>query len=121
MILKGIKSEIDVKIEVVIVGDCGTIDTVPFVATFRTMKQSERQAWRKMVGEIMRETPELWDQAEHVRKHLIGWKEFPTTTGEVLEFNDDNVSMVLDAIEYCEALYAGFLSVINGTAIAKNS
>ncbi|RLC95698.1 MAG: hypothetical protein DRI46_14565, partial [Chloroflexi bacterium] len=65
--------------------------------------------------------PAEWDQAEHVRKYLIGGKEFPTTTGDPLEFNEENLEMVLDAIEYCEALYAGFLEMVNGAAKSKNS
>lgn len=121
MILKGVKSEIDIKVEAAIRGDCGTVESVPFVATFRTMKQSERQSWRKSAAHILETGPAEWDQAEQVRKYLVGWKEFPTTTGESLEFNEENVSMVLDAVEYCDALYAGFLDMINGAAKPKNS
>ncbi|MCB0249760.1 MAG: hypothetical protein KDI07_14395 [Anaerolineae bacterium] len=119
-ILKGISSEIDVKCVARVRGDCGTVTDVPFVATFRTLKNSERLEFRKEAGRRMRETPEDWDHAEFVRRNLVGWKEFPTTTGEPLEFCPDNVEMVLEAIEYCDALYAGFLEVVNGAAKGKN-
>ena len=84
------------------------------------MTTTQRKEWREKRGRTADTTPWLLDQASDVREYLVGWKEFPTTTGEPLPFTPENVDMVLDAIEYCEALWVGFLHLVNGTAKQKN-
>lgn len=116
-ILKGVKSEIDVKCE----AEVGDGVVVPFIATFRTFTHKERQEFRAALAEQMRDyNPAAWDQAEVVRGRLIGWRDFPTQTDEPLEFNAETLDIVLDAPEYVDALYQGLLRVMNGSAKSGN-
>jgi hypothetical protein len=116
-LLKGVRSEIDVKIEVPVGDDSGS---VCFVATYRKMTQTQRQQWREKTAERLRTFPEKHDQAEHVREWLLGWRDLKGPTGEEVEFSPENLDVALDAVEYCEALYSGFLDMVNGTALTKN-
>ena len=120
-ILKGSKTEIDTKIEVY--GDDNPDGAVVFMATFRNLKQSDVREWLNAIGEVV-ERPWLMDKTVWLSKYLIGWKGFPAKTEEgddvELEFNEENVALVLDDPDYVNALYAAFTSVANGTAKAKN-
>lgn len=112
-ILKGVKTEVQTKITV--------SDEVVFMAYWRQMTRSERQEWREEVGELVRQTPEKLNQAKYMRQWLVRWEKMPAADGGEIEFNPDNVELVLDAIEYCDALYQqGFLAMVNGSAAAKN-
>lgn len=119
-LLKGVRSEIDVKIEVPIHEGPDVVSSVCFVATFRQMTQKQRQTWRARTAETLRTHPEKHDQSEHVRDWLVGWKDFPGAGGEPVDYTPENLEQVLDAIEYCDSLYAGFLEMVNGTALSKN-
>lgn len=120
VILKGVKEQIDVKVEAYVRGDCGQVTTVPFVMTFKRMTSSQRKVWREEVNDIMAHNPAGFDKARYIKEWAAGWKKIPTTTGEELPFDEEHLDMVCEEIDYLEAMYRGFLDMVNGADKPKN-
>lgn len=116
-ILKGVKSQIDVKITAEIDADNGRTIQVPFLATYRKPPVSET---RELLEKI--NSPDGVMDEELIDQYLLGWQNVPTETGEPFPFTAENVAAMLEVREYRAALVKGLLSVVLGkAALQKNS
>ena len=126
-ILKGVKSEIDVKVTAEVRADTGRVIKVPFIARYKKLSVTESE-------ELMDSAPDGWEdqkdffkkqnkfQVDAIKANLLGWREVPTETGEAFDFTDENVDAMLEVPEYKLALWDGLLYAIRGKqALAKNS
>jgi hypothetical protein len=119
VILKGVKSEIDVKVCADVRGDSGRIIKVPFIATFKKLSVTQSE-------ELLDSAPdEFDDQKDYLRKqnkfqidaikaNLLGYRDVPTETGEKFEFTPENLDQMLDVPEYKVALWDGLIYAIRG-------
>lgn len=102
LILKGVKSQIDMKLTAVIDSDMGKETQVPFVATFRIPPVSE-------VNEILRRINENEgvEDSELMDRYLVGWKNIETADGQPVEFTPENIAILLESRPYRKALAEG--------------
>ena len=115
MILKGQKSQIDVKITADVESDNGKTIRVPFVCTFKKPKVDEARDTLTAL-----QSGDLKDE-DFISDYLIGWKGLDDDNGDAVEFNVDNLAEVINVREYRAAIVQGLMSVIAGReAIAKN-
>lgn len=126
-ILKGVKSEIDVKVTAVIDGDMNTTTKVPFVVRYKKPTFEEGKEIRQRLAV---QTPEDEEETglttitdeEIAENYIVDWKNVPTSTGEPFEFNPENLEEMMSVREYRRALVQGFLEVLLGKeALRKNS
>lgn len=129
LILKGIKSELEVKVTAEVLTGSGRPTKIPFLVTYKKngVKATEKvMAKEPEIPRTVQDRPEytravIKFQQDVLREHVLGWREVPTETGEPFEFNAENLDAMLDATEYLNALWDGFLSVSSGReALAKN-
>lgn len=126
MILKGIKSSIELNVVAEVLTDNGRTLKVPFLVTYRKPSVSEARdmmSREPLPQDNPREYTQLRTrfQQEVLRDNVLNWREVPTETGEPFEFSAENLNEMLDATEYLAALWSGFLTVVTGKgALTKN-
>ena len=117
LVLKGVKSELDVKIAVEVDSDLGRTTQVKFIARFRKPGITEAKTLMDRLS-----SDEGVDEQTLMQEYLLGWRDVVDDSGEPVEFSEENVNAMLEAREYRSALSSALLSVVLGKqALAKNS
>lgn len=115
MLLKGAKSEIDVKVTAEVEIDNGKTMRVPFVCRYRKLPVNEA---RDLLERVASEG--IGDE-DLMRDHLVDWKGLEDADGDTVEFNADNLETVMQVREYRQAIVGGFMQVLMGRkALEKN-
>lgn len=133
-ILKGVKSQIDVKVIANIDSDNGRTINVPFIVTSKKPNTEEKKETLRKIGEnrsileaeeagvAAPDGCERYTDDEFIADYLIGWKGLTGEDGSTVEYNPENLAIVLDAPEYKGALVGGLWKALVGKdALAKNS
>jgi len=125
LILKGIKSEIDVKVCAECECDNGTTVKVPFVITVKKPTNPERDEL------IKRLEPEIDDDGNTVRpvitdaelaeEFVLGWKNLQDADGNEVLFSIENLHTLIGWREYATAIRNGMMEVIHGRAVAAKA
>lgn len=125
LILKGIKSEIDVKVCAECECDNGATVKVPFVITVKKPTNPERDEL------IKRLEPELDDDGNTVRpaltdieladEYVLGWKGLMDAEGNEVMFSSENLQTLIGWREYADAIRNGLMEVIHGRAVAAKA
>ena len=116
MILKGMKSQIDVKVTAEVDSDLGRTIPVTFVATFRKPPVSET---REVLEQV--QSAEGVDDESLMDRFLLGWKELRGEDGSDIPYTPEALAAVMDSREYRTALVRGLMSVLIGRrALEKN-
>lgn len=100
------KDERRVRCEARSLTDKGNYKKTYFYATFEVPSQEERK-----VLATAADNKEL-DMSAPLREYLTGWDQVLDGDGEPLEFNDENLELVLDNIEAFDALRRAFGELI---------
>jgi hypothetical protein len=121
MILKGVKTEIDVKVTAEVLQDNGRILKVPFMVTFKKPSRSENEALIEREKTYDEDTRYTRFKAAALKEHVLGWSGVPTATGEEFEFTEENLDAMLEITEYLNALWVSFTAVATGRGALKGN
>ncbi|MCB9457990.1 MAG: hypothetical protein H6671_18570 [Anaerolineaceae bacterium] len=109
LILKGVKSQIDIKLTAIIDGDLGKEIQVPFVATFKIPPVSEiKDVLTQIQSDEGMEDEVLMD------RYLLGWKNIETADGQQVDFTPENLAAMLESRPYRKALADGLRIILLG-------
>lgn len=117
-VLKGVKNEITLQVTANVMDDMGKETPVKFKLTFK------RIADRKKVKEVVDSVANGEnDDLSVIREYLLGWSGIEFDDGTPVEFNDENLEMVMTDRDYARAIVDGFGKVQLGYKAlqAKNS
>jgi hypothetical protein len=118
-ILKGVSDEFLVNQKVKVYGETDKPITVPCKFRFRRPNTASLTELGREIGTAVSKS-DFVRLGEILRENLIGWN-IPGSDGENVEFNDENVDLVLDHPDYLTGLVDAFAKVLNpGAGKAKN-